>query len=230
MNTRVIALIVGAIGVGGLIIYLVDRFPGALDTNADQASLVRALVILLLVASFVVMSPRLNLKGALRNIVIWLGIGALVLTVYTLRDDFMQIGERVSGEVMPFQASENADGDLVLKRGNDGHFHMEVSVNGEPIRFLVDTGASIVTLSEDHARRAGYDPSTLDYTLQFSTANGTAWGAPIRIDQMRAGPLIARDVRAAVGGAGMSKSLLGMSFLNQLNGFSVSGDTLTLMR
>ncbi len=230
MNTRVIALIVGAIGVGGLIIYLVDRFPGALDTNADQASLVRALVILLLVASFVVMSPRLNLKGALRNIVIWLGIGALVLTVYTLRDDFMQIGERVSGEVMPFQASENADGDLVLKRGNDGHFHMEVSVNGEPIRFLVDTGASIVTLSEDDARRAGYDPSTLDYTLQFSTANGTAWGAPIRIDQMRAGPLIARDVRAAVGGAGMSKSLLGMSFLNQLNGFSVSGDTLTLMR
>lgn len=230
MSTRVIALIVGAIGIGGLIIYLVDRFPGALDSNAEQASLVRALIILLLVASFVVMSPRLNLKGALRNIVIWLGIGALILTVYTLREDFMKIGERVTGEVMPFQASENADGDLVLKRGNDGHFHMEVRVNGEPIRFLVDTGASIVTLSEDDARRAGYDPSTLDYTLQFSTANGTAWGAPIRIDQMRAGPLIARDVRAAVGGAGMSKSLLGMSFLNQLNGFSVAGDTLTLMR
>ncbi len=159
------------------------------------------------------MSPRLNLKGALRNIVIWLGIGALILTVYTLREDFMQIGERVTGEVMPFQASENANGDLVLKRAQDGHFHIEVRVNGEPIRFLVDTGASIVTLSEDDARRAGYDPSTLDYTLQFSTANGTAWGAPIRIDQMRAGPLIARDVRAAVGGAGMSKSLLGMSFL-----------------
>lgn len=230
MNTRGVALIVGAIGVGGLIIYLVDRFPGALDSNADQASLVRALIILLLVASFVVMSPRLNLKGALRNIVIWLGIGALILTVYTLREDFMQIGERVTGEVMPFQASENANGDLVLKRAQDGHFHIEVRVNGEPIRFLVDTGASIVTLSEDDARRAGYDPSTLDYTLQFSTANGTAWGAPIRIDQMRAGPLIARDVRAAVGGAGMSKSLLGMSFLDQLNGFSVTGDTLTLMR
>jgi aspartyl protease family protein len=230
MNTRVVALIVGAIGVGGLIIYLVDRFPGALDSNADQASLVRALIILLLVASFVVMSPRLNLKGALRNIVIWLGIGALILTVYTLREDFMQIGERVTGEVMPFQASENANGDLVLKRAQDGHFHIEVRVNGEPIRFLVDTGASIVTLSEDDARRAGYDLSTLDYTLQFSTANGTAWGAPIRIDQMRAGPLIARDVRAAVGGAGMSKSLLGMSFLDQLNGFSVTGDTLTLMR
>lgn len=230
MNTRIIALIVGAIGVGGLIIYLVDRFPGALDTDADQASLVRALVILLMVASFVVLSPRLNLKGALRNIVIWLGIGALILTVYTLREDFQQLGERITGEVMPFQASENTNGDLILKRGQDGHFHMEVAVNGEPIRFLVDTGASIVTLSEDDARRAGYDPGSLDYTLQFSTANGTAWGAPIRIDQMKAGPLVARDVRAAVGGAGMSKSLLGMSFLNQLNGFSVAGDTLILMR
>lgn len=230
MNTRVIALIVGAIGFGGLIIYLADRFPGALDTNADQASLVRALVILLFVASFVVLSPRLNLKGALRNIVIWLGIGALVLTVYTLREDFQQIGERVTGEVLPFQTSENTNGDLILKRGRDGHFHMEVSVNDAPIRFLVDTGASIVTLSEEDARRAGYDPSTLDYTLQFSTANGTAWGAPIRIENMRAGPLVARDVRAAVGGAGMSKSLLGMSFLNQLSGFTVKGDTLTLMR
>lgn len=229
MNTRIIALIVAAIGVGGLIIYLVDRFPGALDTNADQASLVRALIILLFVASFVVMSPRLNLKGALRNIVIWLAIGALVLTIYTLREDFMQIGERVTGEVMPFQGTENANGDLVLRRGRDGHFHMEVTINGASIRFLVDTGASIVTLSEDDARRVGYDPSTLDYTMQFSTANGTAWGAPIRIEQMQAGPLIARDVRAAVGGAGMSKSLLGMSFLNQLNGFSVKGDTLILM-
>jgi len=230
MNTRIIALIVAAVGVGGLIIYLVDRFPGALDSNAEQASLVRALVILLLVASFVVMSPRLNLQGALRNIVIWLGIGALILTVYSFREDFQQIGERVSGEVLPFQATESANGDLILKRGQDEHFHMEVTVNDAPIRFLVDTGASIVTLSEDDARRAGYDPSTLDYTLQFSTANGTAWGAPIRIEQMRAGPLVARDVRAAVGGAGMSKSLLGMSFLNQLNGFSVKGDTLILMR
>ena len=229
MNTRVIALIVGAVGVGGLVIFLSRRFPGALDTNADQASLVRALIILLLVASFVVMSPRLNLKGALRNIIIWLGIGALVLTVYTLRDDFKQIAARVTGEVLPFQASENADGDLVLQRGRDGHFHIEVLVNDAPIRFLVDTGASIVTLSEGDARRAGYDPSALDYTLQFSTANGTAWGAPIRIERMRAGPLVARDVRAAVGGAGMSKSLLGMSFLNQLNGFSVKGDTLILM-
>jgi len=228
MNTRVIALIVGAIGVGGLIIYLVDRFPGALDTNADQASLVRALVILVMVASFVVMSPRLNLKGALRNIVIWLGIGALILTVYSLRDDFKQIGERVTGEVMPFQATESANGDLILKRGRDGHFHIEVTVNDTPIRFLVDTGASIVTLSKDDARRAGYDPGSLDYTMQFSTANGTAWGAPIRIDQMRTGSIVARDVRAAVGGAGMSKSLLGMSFLNQLNGFSVKGDTLVL--
>lgn len=230
MNTRIIALIVGATGVAGLIIYLIDRFPGALDSNADQASLIRALVVLLLVASFVIMSPRLNLKGAMRNIVIWLGIGALVLTVYTLREDFQKIGERVTGEVMPFQASENSNGDLVLKRGRDGHFHMEVTVNDAPIRFLVDTGASIVTLSEDDARRAGYDPSTLDYTMQFSTANGTAWGAPIRIVSMRAGPIIARDVRAAVGGAGMSKSLLGMSFLNQLNGFSVKGDTLILSR
>lgn len=230
MNTRVIALIVGAIGFGGLIIYLVDRFPGALDTNADQASLVRALIILMFVASFVFLSPRLNLKGALRNIVIWVVIGALVLTVYAFREDFQNIGQRITGEVLPFQTSENANGDLILKRAQDGHFHMEVSINGADIRFLVDTGASIVTLSEDDARRAGYDPSKLDYTLQFSTANGTAWGAPIRIEQMRAGPLVARDVRAAVGGAGMSKSLLGMSFLNQLNGFSVSGDTLTLMR
>lgn len=230
MNARTLIIIGGAVGVGALVVYLINRFPGALESDVDQASLVRSLIILLFVSAFVVMSPRLKLKGALRNIVIWLGIGAVILTLYTLRDDFKQIASRVTGEVVPFQASENADGDLVIQRGRDGHFNIEVSVNGTPVKFLVDTGASIVTLSETDARRAGYDPKSLDYTLQFSTANGTAFGAPIRIERMQAGPLVARDVRAAVGGAGMSKSLLGMSFLNQLNGFSVSGDQLTLMR
>lgn len=230
MNGRVLTIIAGAIGIGALVIYLLNRYPGALDTEADQASLVRSLIILLFVASFVVMSPRLKLKGALRNIAIWLGIGALILTVYTLRDDFQQIANRVTGEVMPFHASESSSGDLVIQRSRDGHFHIEVAVNETPVKFLVDTGASIVTLSEDDARRAGFDPKSLDYTLQFSTANGTAFGAPIRIENMQVGRLSARDVRAAVGGAGMSKSLLGMSFLNQFNGFSVKGDQLTLMR
>lgn len=230
MNVRVLTIIAGAVGVGALVIYLLNRFPGALDTDVEQASLIRSLVILLFVASFVVMSPRLKLKGALRNIAIWLGIGALILTVYTLRDDFKQIANRITGEIVPFQASENTSGDLVIQRSRDGHFHLEVAVNGTPIKFLVDTGASIVTLSEADATRAGYDPGKLDYTLQFSTANGTAFGAPIRIENMQAGGLSARDVRAAVGGAGMSKSLLGMSFFNQLNGFAVKGDQLTLMR
>lgn len=230
MNARTLIIIAGAIGVAALVVFLMNRFPGALESDIDQAGLVRALIILLVVSAFVVMSPRLKLKGALRNIVIWLGIGAVILTIYSLRDDFKQIADRVTGEVIPFQASENADGDLVIQRSRDGHFHLEVSVNDVPVKFLVDTGASIVTLSEADARRAGYDPKSLDYTLQFSTANGTAFGAPIRIERMRTGPLVARDVRAAVGGAGMSQSLLGMSFLNQLNGFSVKGDQLTLMR
>ena len=62
----------------------------------------------------------------------------------------------------------------------------------------------------------------------YRTANGTVTGAPVRLDEVRLGTIVLRDVRASVNGAAMNRSLLGMSFLGRLGGYQVTGDRMTL--
>ena len=96
------------------------------------------------------------------------------------------------------------------------------------IRFLVDTGASEVVLSPRDAERLGFDLKSLNFNRIYQTANGTVTGAPVRLEEIRIGPIVVSDVRASVNGAEMKRSLLGMSFLGRLGGYRVNGDVLTL--
>jgi len=107
---------------------------------------------------------------------------------------------------------------------------VEALVDGEPVRFLVDTGASDVVLSPADARRIGFDPAQMSFTRTYNTANGLVQGAPVRLGAVEVGPIRIEDVRASVNGADMRRSLLGMSFLSRLGGYEVSEDALTLYR
>ena len=102
----------------------------------------------------------------------------------------------------------------MLRRGRDGHFHLTAQVNGAPVRFLVDTGASDVVLTRDDAVRVGLDPARLDFTRRAMTANGPVMTAPVRLDRVAVGELEARTVPAVVGGGELFQSLLGMSYLD----------------
>jgi aspartyl protease family protein len=230
MNTRVLILVIGCIGIGALVWYLAGAFPGALDSDVEQAGLVRAFALMVLIGAGIVLSPRLNLKGAVKSIFIWVMLGLVLVVGYALRDDFAAIGSRLAGTLMPSRAVETGAGEITLSRLKDGHFHATATVNGATVQFLVDTGASVVTLSRDDAARAGLDPDSLSFSQRFNTANGTAFGAQVRIARMSISSIELTDVRAAVMDRGLSGSLLGMSFLERLSAFSVEGDTLTLRR
>lgn len=117
---------------------------------------------------------------------------------------------------------------LTLERAPDSHFYLDMQVNGRPMRFLVDTGASSVALSPSDARRLGLVVGPHDYTGTAQTANGAAAFAPIRLDSMRAGPLGATDVQAVVLSVETGMPLLGQSFLRRLDEVTVRGDVMTL--
>jgi aspartyl protease family protein len=119
-------------------------------------------------------------------------------------------------------------GSVRFRVGQDGHFHIEAMVDGTRVRFLVDTGASEVVLSPGDARRLGFDLGRLSFTRMAETANGSVRSAPVTLHEMMVGGLRVNEVSASVNEAEMSESLLGMTFLNRLGGFEVSGDTLTL--
>ena len=112
-----------------------------------------------------------------------------------------------------------------LTRAGDGHFYVDAQVNGARIRFLIDTGASVVALTPADAQRAGIAlPSE---RRSAETAGGTVEVIPVSIERLAIGPIEARDVRGAVADA-LPVSLLGQSFLSQVATVEISGDRMTL--
>jgi len=118
--------------------------------------------------------------------------------------------------------------ELVLQAGPHGHFMVEAVVNGTPITFLVDTGASSIYLTPDDAARLGWMPPRLTYSERYSTASGVVHAAPVTLRSLRVGQLELYDLPASVGQQPSSVSLLGMSFLKRFASYEVRGERLIL--
>lgn len=112
-----------------------------------------------------------------------------------------------------------------LQRAGDGHFYAEAQVNGARIRFLVDTGASIVALTPADAQRAGIAlPSERSKAIG---AGGEVEVMPVTLDRIAIGSLSANQVRGAVA-PHLPVSLLGQSFLSQVGSVEIRGDRMVL--
>ena len=119
-------------------------------------------------------------------------------------------------------------GSLTLKADARGHYLLTADVDGKPIRFLVDSGASGVVLSRKDADRLNLRSDELIFTQVYSTPGGLVRAAPVSLREVRIGGLRLRNVRASVSERPMDISLLGASFLNRLDGYEVSGGKMTL--
>lgn len=117
---------------------------------------------------------------------------------------------------------------VVLNADDQGHFVTNGSINGEPMRFIVDTGATFVSLGAAEARRARIDLTHA--TPGFSqTANGLTRVWRVRLASVRVGNISLRNVEATVHEHDMPVVLLGMSFLNRME-MRRDGTTLTLIQ
>lgn len=213
-----------------MVIALSSWFPGTLNDPDNIARLIYAVTLLGLVSSGIVVSQRVNMSEALRNAAIWLGIMLLLVIGYSYRDVWSEMGTRVAGELVPGQPV-TVDGSTVeLRRTRNGSFHAYASVEGTRVLFLVDTGASDVTLTHEDATRIGIDTSQLKYTVPYNTANGQVYSARVDLDSITLNDTITiRNVRASVSKPGrINTSLLGLSFLDRLNRYEVRGDRLVL--
>ena len=117
---------------------------------------------------------------------------------------------------------------LLYRADSRGHIFLEAAVNGEPLRFMVDTGATFVTLSRAAAAAAGIGPAELVFDLPVETANGRARAARVSLREVRLQQLTLYDVPALVSDNLGKTSLLGMSFLSRLQGYEMRDGVLTL--
>lgn len=134
----------------------------------------------------------------------------------------------IRNSVMPRQSLVANGQAIEVPRSPDGHYYLTLKVNGTPVRFVVDTGASDVVLTKADAKRVGIDPSQLAYVGTATTANGVVRTAPVRLDSVGLGDLVARGVRASVNGGQMQGSLLGMSYLQRFGKIEISGNKMIL--
>jgi aspartyl protease family protein len=98
-----------------------------------------------------------------------------------------------------------------------GQYAADVEINGQIVRMMVDTGATMVVISYDTAARLGLAPVASQYTARVRTANGVAAVAPVTLREVTVGPVYVGDVPALVADrAAGAINLLGMSFLKRL--------------
>lgn len=126
------------------------------------------------------------------------------------------------------QRAGNGYAETILRRAPDGHFYADLMVNGAPIKFLVDTGATTVALTRDDAQRAGLQFSDGEFTGKAQTASGTVGVKPVTLDRVSLGALEATQVDASIIESGLTQSLLGQSWLKRVGTVTIEGDEMKL--
>ena len=189
----------------------------------DFARLIYLSVLVVAILGSVLISRRGAYGKMFRQAGVWLLIFMGLVAIVASWQDIRQ-----SGQTMSFQQSE--DGAIIIPKEIDGHFHLTLTINDWPIDFLVDTGASDIVLTRKDAARVGFDPNRLDYWGMANTANGTVRLATIRLETVRLGEFIDKNIRASVNKAPMEKSLLGMRYLSKFSAIEISNDQMILKR
>lgn len=159
---------------------------------------------------------------AIRMALAWLAIFAFGFAVFAFRDDFGAIGQRLRAEATGTPIDDGRE--LRVPVADDGHFWVLAQVNGRPVRFLVDSGASVTTLGRSDARNAGVVGAR---TVVVNTANGPARMTQARLGALRIGPIERTNLPVFVNAADET-SVLGMNFLSSLRRWSVEGSYLVL--
>lgn len=198
----------------------------------DLSSWERGNFLYLLLLLVLVMAGSTALRGqglrrTLKMFAGWVLIFAVLLIVAAYREDAKRIFNRVAAEIDPARAVETGE-ELRIRSSVDGHFWIRAEVNGQPVRFLIDTGASDVVLSAQTAQRVGIDVEQLSFDRIAMTANGPVRSAIVRLGTLRIGSVVRDRLTASVTQGPLEVNLLGMSFLRTLSGWRVEGNVLIL--
>ena len=169
---------------------------------------------------------------AFRQLMIWGGLAVVLFGFAAHRELWMPrpddpVAAAVATPAPQPQAQTTIGNSVTYHADRRGQFWIDAVVNGASVRFVVDTGATALTLTAADAAAAGIGHGNLTYNVIMNTANGQGRAAPVRLREVRIGQLEIDDVPALVTD-NLHVSLLGMSFLKRLQRFEIGDGTLTI--
>jgi len=161
-------------------------------------------------------------RGAARDALVWLVLFVGLATGIGVWDEYSRT-QALTPQVLQ-------DGRIEVIKAADGHFHLILNINGAPVDFLVDTGASQIVLTRGDAARVGLDLANLNFSGTALTANGPVRTAPVTLNRVQLEGITDNTVAASVNAGAMDGSLLGMSYLSRFESVEFRGDRLILTR
>lgn len=196
--------------------------------SSQLPNLIYLSLLLILLVNGVIFKSHIKASDLLKQIGSWSVIILIILIAYSFRYDLSSIKDRVSAELFPSKVVQIGDRQIAIAIANDGHFYADIKINQQPIRFMVDTGASDIVLNLSDAKRVGIDINNLSSFKQYQTANGSIVSGLATVDKVELAGVLFNDVTVSVNNSNMGTSLLGMSFLQRFKKYEFYQDRLVL--
>jgi aspartyl protease family protein len=232
-SDRLLWIVIAALGFTVVALAMRHQQGTIAGLELDQFSrLAYLLAVLVLVTGFGYFFYKSRVGEMIRAVLFWALIALVLALGYSYRFEIETMSERVLSELLvsrPVTVSTGPGATVQVARARGGDFMAQAQVNDATVSMVIDTGASSVVLTQEAAKAANLPLDLLKYDVAIETASGRTHAAAVVIDRIAVGGILERRVPALVSAPGELKtSLLGMTFLNRLQSFEISGGRLQM--
>ncbi len=196
-------------------------------TDDQNIGLIWAAGALVLVVS-ALFSRRIAMGEILRTTLTWIAIFAVFFVGFSYRHELRGVWDRVTGELTGASDQQIVGRTLRIRQSDDGHFWANAEVNGNSVRFLIDSGATITSMNRETAIATDVDIDEDGFPALIDTANGTVEARRANIAELNVGPITAVDLPVMVAPEFGDTNVIGMNFLSKMKSWGVEGREMVL--
>jgi aspartyl protease family protein len=193
----------------------------------DGPSLIWGVVCILLLLSSLV-TRRLPLGYVAKAAFAWIAIFATLFAIFSFRFEFKAVWERVKADISGTAGQSVSGEEITIRRQDDGHYWLQVDVNGKPVRFMIDSGATTTAVNANTALETGIEVDANGYPVFLNTANGSVAAQRSVILSLKIGSRELGQHDVVVSESFGDTNVLGMNFLDSMQSWRVEGNVMTL--
>lgn len=193
----------------------------------DGPSLIWGVVCVVLLISSLA-ARRLPLGYVAKAGLAWIAIFAALFAIFSFRFEFMSIWERVKVDISGTAGQSVSSEAIELRRQDDGHYWLQVDVNDRPVRFMIDSGATITAINATTANETGVEVDANGYPIILGTANGRVEAKRGIVRSLVVGPHRIQDHQVVVSENFGDTNVLGMNFLDSMQSWRVEANIMVL--
>ncbi len=193
----------------------------------DGPSLIWGVVCILLLLSSLA-ARRLPRGYVAKAAFAWIAIFAALFAIFSFRFEFRAVWERVKADISGTAGQSVSGEEITIRRQDDGHYWLQVDVNGKPVRFMIDSGATTTAVNAETARETGIKVDTDGYPVFLNTANGRVTAQRGIIQSLQIGTHEIGQHNVVVSESFGDTNVLGMNFLDSMQSWKVEANVMTL--